>query len=95
MLLPSATVNLVSHDVTVPVRVMFDSESDQSYIRKEIADSLCLKTNGPTKTMTILMHGGQSRTTKVKNISFQLSIRDKPTACKSDCVGRYNRMFAF
>ena len=76
MLLPSALVNLVSDGVTVPVRILVDSGSDQSYIRKDIADSLNLKANGPSQTMTILMHRGQSRTTKVKNVSFQLSRKD-------------------
>lgn len=56
--------------------MLVDSGSDQSYIRKDIADSLNLKANGPSRTMTILVHGGQSRTTNVQNVSFQLSSKD-------------------
>lgn len=70
VLLPSALVNLVSLGTTLPVRMLVDSGSDQSYIRKDIADSLNLKANGPSRTMTVLMHRGQSRTTNVKNVSF-------------------------
>ena len=77
MLLPTAMVNLVSSDVTLPVRVLVDSGSDQSYIREEIVDSLGLDTNDSAKTMTILMHGGQSRTTRVKRANFQLSARNQ------------------
>jgi hypothetical protein len=77
MLLPSAVVNLVSNDVTITVCLLVNCGSDQSYIRKDIADSLGLRTNGPMKTMTILMHRGQSRTTKVKNVSFLLTTQDQ------------------
>jgi hypothetical protein len=79
MLLPTAMVKLVSCDVTLPVCVLVDSGSDQSYIQKEIVDALCLCTNDPAKTMTILMHGGQSRTTRVKRANFQLSTRNQRT----------------
>jgi hypothetical protein len=79
MLLPTAMMKLVSRDVTLPVRVLVDSGSDQSYIRKEIVDALCLCTNDPAKTVTILMHGGQSRTTRVKRANFQLSTRNQRT----------------
>lgn len=77
MLLPTAMVNQVCRDVTLPVRVLVDSGSDQSYIRGEIVDALGLGTSYSAKTMTILMHGGQSRTTRVKKANFQLSARNQ------------------
>ena len=79
MLLPTAMVNLVSRDTIVPVRVLVDSGSDQSYIREEIVQSLGMETKGAAKTMTILMHGGQARNTRVKRASFQLLARNQKT----------------
>ena len=67
----------ISNGVKLPVRVLIDNGSDQTYLRKTIADSLNLASNGPNKMMTISMHGGQSRTTKVRNVSFQLSTHDE------------------
>ena len=95
VLLPSALVNLVSNGTTIPVRILVDSGSDQSYIRKDIADSLNLQVNGPSRTMTIFMHGGQSRTTSVKNVSFQLSRKDGRQRVNLDVVDRNNRLFFF
>jgi hypothetical protein len=79
MLLPTAMVNLVSRDTIAPVRVLVDSGSDQSYIREEIVQSLAMETKGAAKTMTILMHGGQARNTRVKRASFQLLARNQKT----------------
>ena len=65
-LLPTAVVKLATPDATLPARVLVDNGSDQSYIRGEIVEALGLDSGGSAKTMTILMHGGQSRTTRVK-----------------------------
>lgn len=77
MLLPTAVVELVTPDATLPVRVLVDSGSDQSYIWGEIVEALGLDTSGFVKTMTILMHGGQSQTTRGKKTTFQLSARNR------------------
>ena len=71
ILLPTARVNLVSRDVTLPVRVLVDSGSDQSCMRQKIVEALGLDLNGSAKSMTILLHGGQ--TTRVKKANFQLT----------------------
>ena len=78
-LLPTAVVKLVTPNATLPVRVLVDSGSDQSYIRGEIVEALGLDFGGSAKTMTILMHGGQSRTTRVKKANFQMSTRGRKT----------------
>ena len=78
-LLPTAVVKLVTPNATLPVRVLVDSGSDQSYIRGEIVEALGLDSGGSAKTMTILMHGGQSRTTRVKKANFQMSTRGRKT----------------
>ena len=73
-LLPTGVVKLVTPNATLPVRVLVDSGSDQSYIRGEIVEALGLDSGGSAKTMMILMHGGQSRT-RVKKANFQVSTR--------------------
>ncbi|RUA04969.1 MAG: hypothetical protein DSY43_05550 [Gammaproteobacteria bacterium] len=72
-LLPTALAKLHANGKEIVIRVLVDCGSDHSYIRKEVAEALNLISNGPPKTMTIFMHGGQSRTTKVKNVNFQVS----------------------
>ena len=74
-LLPTALAKLHANGKEVDVRILIDSGSDHSYIRTEVAQALNLKTNGPSTKMTIYMHGGQEKTTKVKNVSFQVSSR--------------------
>ena len=77
-LLPTGVVKLVTPNATLPVRVLVDSGSDQSYIRGEIVEALGLDSGGSAKTMMILMHGGQSRT-RVKKANFQVSTRGRKT----------------
>lgn len=82
MLLPTAMVSLVCRDVALPVRVLVDSGSDQSYIRGEIVDALGLGTSDSAKTMTIFIHGGQSRTTRVnQRVDIALHAWSVPTVC--------------
>ena len=85
-LLPTAVVKLVTPEATLPVRVLVDSGSDQSYIQGEIVEALGLDSGGSAKTMTILMHGGQSQTTRVKKANFKLSTRGRKTNVTPSCT---------
>ena len=72
-LLPTALAKIHAVGKEVTVRVLVDSGSDHSYIRREVAEALDLKPNGCPTSMTIHMHGGHKKTTKVKNVTFNMS----------------------
>ena len=62
-LLQTATAVLVADDAQrVPVRVLFDSGSQRSYITKNVAESLAL--DGPSEVLSVSMLGGESSQTK-------------------------------
>ena len=75
-LLPTAKAKLVQNGTEADVRILIDSESDHSYIKQDIAESLGMQSEGPSKLMTILMHGDQSRTIKVRKFKFTLTALD-------------------
>eukprot|EP00112_Aurelia_sp_Birch-Aquarium-sp1_P013482 Seg2864.4 transcript_id=Seg2864.4/GoldUCD/mRNA.D3Y31 product="hypothetical protein" protein_id=Seg2864.4/GoldUCD/D3Y31 len=75
-LLPTAKAKLIQNGTETDVRILIDSGSDHSYIKQDIADSLGMQSEGPSKLMTIHMHGGQSRTIKVRNFKFTLTALD-------------------
>ena len=71
-LLQTATAVLVAGGTQrVPVRVLFDSGSQRSYITKNFAESLAL--DGPSEVLSVSMLGGESSQTKrMKRVSFSL-----------------------
>ena len=71
-LLQTATAVLVADGTQrVPVRVLFDSGNQRSYITKNVAESLAL--DGPSEVLSISMLGGESSQTKrMKRLSFSL-----------------------
>ena len=75
-LLPTAKAKLIQNGTETDVRILIDSGSDHSYIKQDIAESLGMQSEGPSKLMTILMHGGQSRTIKVRKFKFTLTALD-------------------
>eukprot|EP00112_Aurelia_sp_Birch-Aquarium-sp1_P003222 Seg1359.14 transcript_id=Seg1359.14/GoldUCD/mRNA.D3Y31 product="hypothetical protein" protein_id=Seg1359.14/GoldUCD/D3Y31 len=75
-LLPTAKAKLIQNGTETDVRILIDSGSDHSYIKQDIADSLGMQSEGPSKLMAIHMHGGQSRTIKVRNFKFTLTALD-------------------
>eukprot|EP00112_Aurelia_sp_Birch-Aquarium-sp1_P003268 Seg1363.25 transcript_id=Seg1363.25/GoldUCD/mRNA.D3Y31 product="hypothetical protein" protein_id=Seg1363.25/GoldUCD/D3Y31 len=75
-LLPTAKAKLIQNGTETDVRILIDSGSDHSYIKQDIADSLGMQSEGPSTLMTIHMHGGQSRTIKVRNFKFTLTALD-------------------
>ena len=72
-LLPTAKAKLVQNGTEADVRILINSGSDHSYVKQDTADSLGIRSEGPSKLMTILMHGGQSRTIKVRKFKFTLT----------------------
>ena len=71
-LLPTAKAKLIQNGTETDVRILIDSGSDHSYIKQDIAESLGMQSEGPSK----LMHGGQSRTIKVRKFKFTLTALD-------------------
>ena len=58
-LLQTGTAMLVADDVQrAPVRVLFDSGSQRSYITKKVAESLAL--DGPSEVLSVSMLGGET-----------------------------------
>ena len=57
LLLPTAKAKLVQNAAEIEVRILIDSGNDHSYIMKEIAQSVAMQSEGPSKIMTIYMHG--------------------------------------
>eukprot|EP00112_Aurelia_sp_Birch-Aquarium-sp1_P024796 Seg7999.2 transcript_id=Seg7999.2/GoldUCD/mRNA.D3Y31 product="hypothetical protein" protein_id=Seg7999.2/GoldUCD/D3Y31 len=72
-LLPTAKAKSIQNGTETDFRILIDSGSDHSYIKQDIADSLGMQSEGPSKLMTIYMHGGQSRTIKARNFKFTLT----------------------
>ena len=55
-----------------PVRVLFDSGSQRSYITRKAAESLAL--NGPSEVLSVSMFGEEtSQTKRMKRVSFSLT----------------------
>lgn len=72
-LLQTGTAMLVADDVQrAPVRVLFDSGSQRSYITKRVAESLAL--DGPSEVLSVPVLGGEASQTKgMKRVSFSLT----------------------
>ncbi|XP_068750875.1 uncharacterized protein [Montipora capricornis] len=72
-LLQTGTAMLVADDVQrAPVRVLFDSGSQRSYITKRVAESLAL--DGPSEVLSVAVLGGEaSQTKRMKRVSFSLT----------------------
>ena len=49
---------IVDQDQEIPVTVLLDPSSQRSYIRKQIAESVCLR--GPTELLTVSTQGGET-----------------------------------
>lgn len=79
-LLPTAKAKLIQDGIKTDVRILIDSGSDHSYINQDIADSIGMQSEGPSKLMTICMHGGQSRTVRMRNFKFTLTALDGSTS---------------
>ena len=56
-LLQTAVAKMIV-DQEIPVRVLLDPDSQRSYIRKQIAESVCLR--GPTELLTVSTQGGET-----------------------------------
>ena len=72
-LLQTGTAMLVADGVQrAPVRVLFDSGSQRSYITEKVAESLAL--DGPSEVLSVTMLGGEtSQTKRIKRVSFSLT----------------------
>lgn len=72
-LLQTGTAMLISDDFQrAPVRVLFDSGSQRSYITKKVAGSFAL--DGPSEVLSVSMLGGEtSQTKRMKKVRFSLA----------------------
>ena len=55
------------------MRVLFDSGSEQTFVRSSVVDSLGLKKKNGTTSMEINMLGGESQEKKVHQVAFHLA----------------------
>ena len=71
-LLPTAIAKLSAGNQTLEVRVLLDSGSQRSYIRKTIAEAIGLK--GPTESVSVTTLGGKTSAIKrLQRVKFSLS----------------------
>ncbi|XP_028417205.1 uncharacterized protein LOC114541488 [Dendronephthya gigantea] len=72
-LLPTALARLIHEGNELVVRILFDSGSEETFVRSSVVDSLGLKRNNGTTSMKINMLGGESQEKKVHRVSFKLA----------------------
>ena len=72
-LLPTALARLIHEGKELVVRVLFDSGSEETFVRSSVIDSLGLKKRNVTTSMKINMLGGENQQKKVHRVSFQLA----------------------
>ena len=83
VLLQTAIANLVIGSQELAVRIMFDTGSQRSYIRKDIVESFGL--SGPTEVMSISTLGGN--TTKYSKMQrIKCSIKKLDSELKGTCI---------
>ena len=75
-LLPTAIAKLSANGQSISVRILLDSGSQRSYIRKNIAESIGLK--GPIESLSVTTLGGKtSETKRLQRVTFALSSSGK------------------
>ena len=71
-LLPTACARLIYEDKECPVRLLLDSGSQETFLRKTIAEDLKMKSQGSSATMNIKVLGGQEQRKRMNRVRFTL-----------------------
>ena len=75
-LLPTASAKLMHEDKECQIRILLDSGSQQTFLKKSIADDLNLKSLGSPATMNIKVLGGQEQRKRMDRVRFMLTPLD-------------------
>ena len=71
-LLPTASAKLMHEDKECQIRILLDSGSQQTFLRKSLADDLNRKSQGSPVTMNIKEIGGQEQRKRMDCVRFML-----------------------
>ena len=72
ILLPTACARLIYGGSEVPLRLLLDTGSQQTFLRSNLCDMFNMQKIGPTAHMEIKDFGGNEQTKQVKRVKFAL-----------------------
>ena len=72
-LLPTACARMIHDGNECTVRILLDSGSQETFVRKSLSDTLSIKSQAHPVTMKINVLGGKTQHKKVNRVSFQLA----------------------
>ncbi|XP_015772515.1 PREDICTED: uncharacterized protein LOC107350789 [Acropora digitifera] len=72
-LLPTASAKLMHEDKECQIRILLDSGSQETFLKKSIADDLNMKSQGSPATMNIKVLGGQEQRKRMDRVRFMLT----------------------
>ena len=75
-MLPTACARLIYEDKECPVRLLLDSGSQETFLRKTIAEDLKMKSRESPATMNIKVLGGQEQRKRMNRVRFTLAPLD-------------------